>query len=114
MTTARIVVVDDDEFMREGLIETLAGSGHRVEGFPAAEDALDTVADGTASLLITDLRMPGMGGMGLLEQARRLVGYGAPAIHVYTLNRWPLPLALARLLGHDQGSGPEPFAAAGR
>lgn len=35
-----------------------------------------------------------------LEQARRLVAYGAPALHVYTLNRWQLPLSLARLLGH--------------
>lgn len=34
------------------------------------------------------------------EQARRLVGYGAPALHVYTMNRWPLPLAVAKLLGH--------------
>jgi len=35
-----------------------------------------------------------------MEQARRLIAYGAPALHVYTLNRWQLPLALARMLGH--------------
>jgi methylenetetrahydrofolate reductase (NADPH) len=38
-----------------------------------------------------------------LEQARRLIAYGAPALHVYTLNRWETPLALARLLGHRGG-----------
>lgn len=35
-----------------------------------------------------------------VEQARRLIAYGAPALHVYTMNRWPLPLALSRVLGH--------------
>ena len=38
-----------------------------------------------------------------LEQARRLLAYGAPSLHVYALNRWELPLALARLLGHRPG-----------
>jgi methylenetetrahydrofolate reductase (NADPH) len=35
----------------------------------------------------------------LLEQARRLLAYGAPALHIYALNRWETPLALARVLG---------------
>ena len=35
----------------------------------------------------------------LMEQARRLVAYGAPALHIYALNRWETPLALARVLG---------------
>jgi methylenetetrahydrofolate reductase (NADPH) len=34
-----------------------------------------------------------------VEHARRLVAYGAPEIHVYTMNRWPLPMALATMLG---------------
>lgn len=40
-----------------------------------------------------------------VEQARRLIAYGAPELHVYTMNRWPLPLALATLLGHPQDAG---------
>ena len=36
----------------------------------------------------------------LVEHARQLVAYGAPAIHVYALNRSDSPLALARALGH--------------
>lgn len=32
------------------------------------------------------------------EQARQLVSYGAPALHIYALNRWEMPLALAQLL----------------
>ncbi|EPX76588.1 methylenetetrahydrofolate reductase [Salipiger mucosus] len=44
--------------------------------------------------------MPYLSAVATVEQARRLVGYGAPALHVYAMNRWPLALALARLLGH--------------
>jgi len=47
--------------------------------------------------------MPALAAAATLEQARRLVAYGAPALHVYSMNRWPLPLALARLLGHLGG-----------
>ncbi len=32
----------------------------------------------------------------LVQHAHQLVSYGAPALHVYALNRWELPLALAR------------------
>ena len=34
-----------------------------------------------------------------VEQARRLIAYGAPGLHIYTMNRWPLPMALAEVLG---------------
>lgn len=44
--------------------------------------------------------MPNLAAAAMVEQARRLIAYGAPALHVYTMNRWPLPLTLARLLGH--------------
>jgi len=34
------------------------------------------------------------------EHARRLIAYGAPEMHVYTMNRWPPSMALATVLGH--------------
>jgi len=33
-----------------------------------------------------------------VEHARRLVAYGAPSLHVYTMNRWPLPMALTAFM----------------
>lgn len=45
--------------------------------------------------------MPYLSATATFEHARRLIGYGAPRLHVYTMNRWQLPLALARLLGHS-------------
>ena len=38
----------------------------------------------------------------LMEHARQFVSYGAPALHIYTLNRWQMPLALALALGQTR------------
>jgi len=35
-----------------------------------------------------------------IEHARRLIAYGAPEMHVYTMNRWTLSMALSQILGH--------------
>lgn len=72
MPKDKIVVVDDDEFMRDSLLEALARPELNVIGFGRAADALDAVADGSASLLLTDMRMPEMDGMRLLEETKRL------------------------------------------
>ena len=37
-----------------------------------------------------------------IEHARQLIAYGAPSLHVYTMNRWPLPMALATILGRTK------------
>ncbi len=72
MPKQKIVIVDDDQFMREGMTETLARPEFLIKAFDNAGDALDEVADGSAALLITDMRMPNMDGMELLQQVNRL------------------------------------------
>ncbi len=72
MSKEKLVIVDDDPFMREGLMETLSQSAFELMEFESAADALEAVADGSAALLITDMRMPEMDGMELLRQAKRL------------------------------------------
>lgn len=63
-------------------------------GIPEWLDKLFAMGETTPEI------MPNLALAAMVEQARRLIAYGAPALHVYTLNRWPLPLTLARLLGH--------------
>ncbi len=72
MPKDKVVVVDDDEFMRDSLMEALQRPDLNVVGFSRAADALDAVSDGSASVLLTDMRMPEMDGMELLLEARRL------------------------------------------
>ena len=63
-------------------------------GIPEWLDKLFALGETTPEI------MPNLAVATMIEQARRLIAYGAPALHVYTMNRWPLPLTLARLLGH--------------
>jgi CheY-like chemotaxis protein/two-component sensor histidine kinase len=70
----RILVVDDEENVAFFLSETLAELGleYHVETACCGEDALKKVAVEPFSLLITDLRMPGMSGLELIRQVRKL------------------------------------------
>jgi methylenetetrahydrofolate reductase (NADPH) len=61
---------------------------------PGWLDRLFTIGETTPEI------MPNLAVAAMVEQARRLIAYGAPALHIYTMNRWPLPLTLGRLLGH--------------
>ncbi|MDR0361735.1 MAG: sigma-54 dependent transcriptional regulator [Planctomycetota bacterium] len=72
MAKNKIIIVDDDDFMRDSLMEVLDRPGHVVRGFARASRALEELADGSAALLLTDMRMPEMDGMELLREARRL------------------------------------------
>ena len=67
----RILVVDDEEAIRE-----LVGSYLRTEGFDVAEavdgeDALSQIAQRAPELVVLDLRLPGISGLDVLREIRR-------------------------------------------
>lgn len=66
----RILVVDDDDHLRMVIRETLQTSGYEVEVAESGYDALDILKEKTFDLLITDLMMPGMKGIELIDKAR--------------------------------------------
>jgi DNA-binding NtrC family response regulator len=68
----KIVVVDDQEFVREGLNATLSMAGYNVVTCESGQEALVALSEGNASVLITDLRMPEMSGLELMEKALRM------------------------------------------
>lgn len=63
-----ILVVDDEDIMRNGLCEPLAAAGYDVAGVASAEAALKYLEGKNAQIVITDLRLPGMSGMQLLTR----------------------------------------------
>jgi DNA-binding NtrC family response regulator len=69
---ARILIVDDQEIMRDPLVATLAAEKHEVSGVGDGAVALSRLEAERFDLMITDLRMPRMDGIALLEEARRL------------------------------------------
>lgn len=64
---ARILVVDDEEGIRSFVAECLEMQGHAVEQAESAERALLRLRSASFALVMTDLRMPGMSGLELLE-----------------------------------------------
>jgi CheY-like chemotaxis protein len=74
MTTPRILLVDDQRQVSRMLRSSLELSGHEyaIVDVSSAEEALQELERQPADLLVTDLRLPGMSGLELLEVARRL------------------------------------------
>ena len=68
----RILVVDDEEEVREILAETLEDFGYHVVTAGSGEEALPILrTDHDVALVITDVRMPGMSGLDLADEIRR-------------------------------------------
>ena len=68
--SARILVVDDDASIRETFEQHLGQSGFEVRSTGSAEEALPLLGTFEPALVITDLRLPGMDGIALLERVR--------------------------------------------
>jgi two-component system response regulator AtoC len=70
---SRVLVVDDDPASRELLRRVLAGVGHEVAQASNGREALDELARRPADLVISDIRMPDLDGVQLLEKLRAAV-----------------------------------------
>jgi len=70
MHGANILVVDDEVNIRGALVTLLQKKGHDVRGVGTGEEALEHLAIAAAELVITDLKMPGMGGMEFLRRLK--------------------------------------------
>ena len=69
--SSRIVVVDDELNIREALVTLLEKKHYQVGGAGTAEEALEALEAATADLILTDLKMPGLGGMEFLRQLKQ-------------------------------------------
>jgi len=70
-TGACLLVVDDDDGVRENLAELFDLYGYAVETAANATEAMQKLAEKSVDLLLTDYRMPGPNGVQLIESARR-------------------------------------------
>jgi len=69
---SRVLVVDDESSIRELLAKTLALAEYDVDTAPDGRAALERLRLGNYDLLIADLKMPGMDGLTLIREAKRL------------------------------------------
>ncbi len=68
--TWRLLVVDDDEGVRENLSELLRLASYEVISASNANEALEKLGTADVDLLLTDFRMPGSSGLDLISAAR--------------------------------------------
>jgi DNA-binding NtrC family response regulator len=74
MNTAatKILVVDDEEIIRESLSGWLEKDGYTVAIAPDGPSAVARLADEPWSILVIDMKMPGMDGLQVLEQVKKI------------------------------------------
>ncbi|MFP4500366.1 MAG: sigma-54-dependent transcriptional regulator [Candidatus Hydrogenedentota bacterium] len=72
MAKHRILVIDDEELMREYVEEAMARAGHRVDAVGNGPDGVALVEKNTYDVVITDLKMTPMDGIAVLRQVRTL------------------------------------------
>ena len=66
-----IWIIDDDESIRWVLQKALSKAGYAARTFESGDTILDQLRQTTPDVIITDIRMPGINGLNLLEQIRR-------------------------------------------
>src|SRR6056297_2670543 len=67
-SSMKIAIVDDEKDMRQSISQWLALSGYDTQAFPSAEDALRVLGPEYPGIVVTDIKMPGMGGMQFLKK----------------------------------------------
>ena len=70
----RIMTVDDSPTVRQVLQMSLEGAGYKVVAAADGEDALKKLEGDHVDLIVTDLDMPRMDGINLIQQVRRQPG----------------------------------------
>jgi DNA-binding NtrC family response regulator len=69
---AKILIVEDDERLRDVFLEATAMETYQTEGVSTAEEAIERLGKERFDILITDVTLPGMSGLDLLPYCPRL------------------------------------------
>src|SRR5215213_3678639 len=67
---SRILVIDDDNAVRDSMERMLRAAGYTVQSAPTGEEGLTLARGGAFDVIMSDMRMPGMSGMAVLRTLR--------------------------------------------
>ncbi|WP_394251832.1 sigma-54-dependent transcriptional regulator [Vibrio profundi] len=71
MAQSKVLIVEDDEGLREALVDTLALAGYEWLEADCAEDALVKLKSNQVDIVVSDVQMAGMGGLALLRNIKQ-------------------------------------------
>jgi CheY-like chemotaxis protein len=83
-STKRLLVVEDDEVARNGIVELVGGEDVEVTGVGSAAEALAALEDGRFDAMVLDLKLPDSSGFELLEKLRDDERHGTLPVIVHT------------------------------
>lgn len=97
MPGIRILVVDEEDSLRETVSQALNSSGHEVTQKTSGEDALDSFRKNPFPLVISDIEMKNMNGIKLLQEIKKL----RPATEVILITNYPSIETAVSALRHE-------------
>jgi FixJ family two-component response regulator len=86
-----VIIVDDDELVRDSVAELLLSAGFRVHGFGSTRELLETDLLDAPGCLILDVRMPGASGLDLQHQLSR---HGNPRPIIFLTGHGDIPMTV--------------------
>ncbi len=84
MDPVRVLLVEDDDDNRELMAEVLAAAGFEVVSAASGREGLRRLSERAVDVIVTDVGMPGMGGLELAAAAKAL----APAVPIIVVTGW--------------------------
>ena len=91
----KVLVVDDDDALRESLCDILEGAGVEACGAADGGAALEAIRDGDVDAMVLDMHMPGLSGLGVLAALEA----GRPNVVVYSAFEYVDQRALTSAFG---------------
>jgi two-component system nitrogen regulation response regulator GlnG len=99
-------IVDDDRSIRWVIEKALSREGIAFNSFSSAQDALDALSDDSPEVLVSDIRMPGLSGLELLQAVKQR----HPAVPVIVMTAYSdLDSAVSAFQGGAYEYLPKPF-----
>jgi two-component system, OmpR family, response regulator len=93
----RVLLVEDDDDNRELMAEVLTASGYQVLSAASGQDGLKTLSEHSIDVVVTDVGMPGMGGLEMAKAAKAI----APSVPVVIVTGWAERDDITRARGTD-------------
>ena len=84
MDPVRVLLVEDDDDNRELMAEVLSTSGFEVVSASSGRDGLRSLSERSVDVIVTDVGMPGMGGLELATAAKQV----APSVPIIVVTGW--------------------------
>jgi len=93
----QVLLVEDDDDNRELMGEVLESAGYRVVSAASGAEGLKALAETSVDVVVTDIGMPGMGGLEMARAAKEI----APSVPVVVVTGWAEREDIARARGRE-------------